>query len=114
MMGSENQRSSLTHDTGYFEKAHCTGKQAYLESTSQSTSKPVEGSPQESMQPALYKGGYRKKSHNSPASSLDNPKAQKTAPRTPQQHAATVKTQFTKTPRTAFPKKLIFSPQVYA
>ena len=41
-MGGEKQRSSLTHDTGYSEKAHCTGKPSYLELKGQSLQKIVE------------------------------------------------------------------------
>ena len=42
-MGGENQRSSLTLDTGYSETAQCIGKPSYLEPISGSLQKPVEG-----------------------------------------------------------------------
>ena len=43
IMGGENQRRSLTRDTGYSETAQCTGKPSYLEPISGSLQKPVEG-----------------------------------------------------------------------
>ena len=42
-MGGEIQRGSLTHDTGYSTKAHCIGKQSYLEPNSGSMHVPIEG-----------------------------------------------------------------------
>ena len=45
--GGENQRGSVTHFSGYSEKAHCTGKPtgtpAYLEPISGSMQNPIEG-----------------------------------------------------------------------
>ena len=42
-MGGEKQKSSLTHEQGYSEKAQCIGKPSYLESNSGSLQKPIEG-----------------------------------------------------------------------
>src|SRR3989337_1045101 len=104
-MGGEKQRSRLTHATGYSEKAQCTGKPSYLQPISSSMQKPVEGVCLAQFFRAFIKG--RGDSNREQQSTASSTKAQKTAHRTPQQHAATVKTQFTKTPRAAFPKKLI-------
>jgi hypothetical protein len=41
--GGERQRSSVGSDTGYSEKAQCTGKPAYLEPNSNSMQKPIGG-----------------------------------------------------------------------
>ena len=127
MVGGEIQRSSLTHDTGYSEKAQCTGnKSSYLEPNSGSLQKivedrsriagflsqymlenavrtylkrirktmqkPIEGVDDVSFS-ALNKGGVSNREQQNTANST---KAQKTAHRTPQQHAATKKTQITK------------------
>ena len=85
VQGGEVQRGSLTQFSGYSEKAQCTGKPSYLEPISGSMQKPIGGlsllatsstkNNAVSMQPALYKGGYRKKSHNSTPKSLGNTKA---------------------------------------
>ena len=45
MLGGEIQRGSVIHDTGYSEKAHCTGNpRSYLEPISGSLHVPIEGS----------------------------------------------------------------------
>ena len=44
MLGGENQRGSIIHDTGYSEKAQCTGNQrSYLEPITNSMHEPIEG-----------------------------------------------------------------------
>ena len=61
----DSERGSLTVFSGYFTKAHRTGnKLSYLNSKSDTLQKPEEGLLALYVA-ALYKGGYRQKSHNS-------------------------------------------------
>ena len=82
VQGGEVQRGSLTQFSGYSDKAQCIGKRSYLEPISGSMQKPIEGLSkkiedrvtigEETAQKHVenyIKGGYRKKSHNSTASS---------------------------------------------
>jgi hypothetical protein len=74
--GGERQRKSASSDTGYSEKAQCTGTPAYLEPNSNTLQKPIGGLSalafstvthmfHSKVQP-INKGGIDKKSHNRP------------------------------------------------
>ena len=75
VQGGEVQRGSLTQFSGYSVNAQCIGKRSYLEPNSGCMQKPIEGRVAIGEKTAqkhvenYIKGGYRKKPHNSTASS---------------------------------------------